>query len=265
MGLSDEERREKALYSLRGLRLHAEEKWNKRALKNDGFYFWGHEHKTIKRIIESTRQLSGMLTAAFDTNGGYWLMGESESGFKANTADGFYASTIYLGDDLESDTLEDHYYEMFNFAKKVGFKDKLLLTAKWWDLYNFVPALLYPVHRYQDDCFTSKFNREFNRLLSYVFDLKPQASEKGEKVLLLKHQLFLKELGYEKRDWQEIEPLYRKYREMSQQELEDTKQAIAKKRHEDMIAANDRQDKKEPEIDPIKGAVRDDVALEGVN
>ena len=260
MGLSNEERYEKVLYTLADLRRHLQSNWR-------SFDKWEPNHKLVDSVEYSSRQLTGMVLQKFDSSGTYWLLGEDEGGFRGSQVNCFWAQDKHY-DEMYDDVYAKHEREVpdfSSFVKQCGFSEDLVLLAKWWELYSYVPSLLYAADRYDDDAFTQAFKEEFNRLLSYIFDLKPEAKAQSEKVILLKYDFFYKEMTagkyhLEPPSWEIQGACRAKYRDMTQEEL----QRLLEAKHEDKYEWRKNYDvqeeaKKEKKTDPIYGEVQKEV------
>lgn len=211
MGLSKEERLERTFYTLNAFRKHLENNWADYRL----------EANLVKAIENSSRQLTGIVLAQFDSNSAYWFTGQM-GGFQDQHIAYFYAERSedhWLKDTLNNYTSLE--LSKRDFANRLGFNNDVINLARWWDLYEYVPALLYSINRYDDDLYRPEFKQEFNRMLSYIADLKPHAEEQHEKILLLKYSYFFDEaIDVQDNDYKKINELLDKYRNMTQQELE---------------------------------------------
>lgn len=261
MGLSNDERYAKVFYTLNGLRETLKDDWADRQLKELTYYL-SDLREVVNKIDDSTRQLTGMVFQWFDTNGGYWLFGENEHGFRGYHADSFWAKDK-RDDDIFKRVDEElsRILSFEQFVKRAGFDKKLVLLAKWWELYSYVPALLYPVKRYDDDAFDSQFKSELNRLLSYISDLKPEADEQSEKVILLKYRSFYDECtkGMKNLDYEKQDACLKKFVNMTQKELED----LVREKRDEKFAWRKKYDeeqaaKKGEKVDPVYGLLPKD-------
>jgi hypothetical protein len=73
-------------------------------------------------------------------------------------------------------------------------------VAHWWDVWRYIPSLLYGMNRYEDNLFGPKFREEVNRLIAKMLLfrrdlLKDNYSEtidyyQAEKVLLSKYRIY---------------------------------------------------------------------------
>lgn len=247
MGLSNEERYLKAVNLLTGML----EKLDTRE-----FTTWNTEYANayVEDVRESARQLLGMVIQQLDTNSAYWILGENTGGFRALTCEFFCASNgedyfQLLTDEERQPAGEDMSLE--RFGSTLGFfrHRSLKHLAEWWDIWSYIPAMLYAVNRYKDDCFSVEFKQEFNRLTSKVLLLRSKLSgytdvSQEEKVLLLKYQLFTDDHDTPVSD--RIEKLTN----MTQEELEEALKDKDRKRW----AREDKADTKEPiSTDPVYG------------
>ena len=255
MGLSNDERYNKVFYTLKGLRKVLKEEWSEYRLK-ELTYLDAELKKLLLNLDNSARQLTGMVFQWFDSNGGYWLFGENENGFRGYHSDCFWAKDKQDEDIFKRPEDEAQVPDFEQFAKRIGFDKDLVFLAKWWELYSYIPALLYPINRYDDNAFSTEFKSEFNKLLSYIADLKPETNDQSEKVMLLKYKLFYTEAtkGIKNLDYEKQDTCLKKYRNMTQQEIED----LQRKQREDKFKWDrkyhaEQEAKREVKTDPVYG------------
>lgn len=181
MGLSNGERYYTTFYVLNSLRRHLDEHWREASPE-------------IEKVRESSRQLTSLLLQTTDTNQAYWLLGDNSSGLRGIHTSHFWASDA--GSEEYTQKLKDgHLFTFAEFAERGGFSASLVELAKWWELFEFVPAILYAVNRYKDGCYSKEFKKEMNRLFAYIADVKdPNESEQAERVLLIKYGFFYRKV-----------------------------------------------------------------------
>ncbi len=204
MGLSNSERIMRVLASALAL----EEGLNpdNRNLWTDDKYDLRNIQKHVSSIKEVLDELIGLLIQHTDTTGAWWFLGESENGFRALT-------TEYLSPDETNLTVGLAYREevmkpgidddltIHDFGRRLGFgmHRKLLDLARWWDLWAYIPSIMYGMNRYEDNAFPSAVRREVNRLSARMLyfrrylltdDIAGTDLYQAEKVLLLKYKLY---------------------------------------------------------------------------
>jgi len=246
MGLSNEERYLKIINLLTGIL---------KELDTRELTTWNTEYANayVDDVRESTSQLLGMAIQQVDTNSAYWILGESTGGFRALTCEFFRADD---GEDyysLLSDAEKDPGGEDMSlryFGSTLGFfrHNSLERLANWWGLWSFIPAMLYALNRYKDECFSKEFKQEFNRLIASLLLLRSKLLGYGdvtqeEKVLLIKYDLFT---SYHNLP---VKERIEKLRNMTQKELAEE----LTRRDRERWAREDRSDKKSRSVDPVHG------------
>lgn len=254
MGLSNEERYIKAVYTLTGLLEQLDTRvyttWDSKRSS-------GSDDRYIAPVRESASQLLGMLIQKLDTNGLYWIIGESDGGLRGLTCEFFRAQDgeDYFNMLLDEDRdLGGRDMALHTFAGRLGFNrhSGMEQLSQWWELWAYIPALLYPVNRYKDDAFDNEFKLELNRLVSHMLQLKRRLTahrnlRQAEKVLLLKYSLFA-DCSYEKD--LDVDDKLEHLRNMTQEEL----QEIIEKRDSEKYRRMRSSDNKKPEsVDPVYG------------
>lgn len=249
MGLGNEERFEKALYTLLGM-LGQLDTREYTTWKDD----WAKEH--VDAVRESATQLLGMIVQRLDTTSAYWLMGESSSGLRSLTCEFFRAedSQDYFNMLMDDDSDRGgHGMSLANFSGRLGFNRHpgMKELADWWELWAYIPAILYPVNRYEDRLFNKEFKQELNRLIASMMQLKQRLVaykdlDQKEKVLLLKYSFF-DDSRYN--DDVPLDDRLETLRNMTQEELEEA----VKQRYRDREARIRKSDDKPKKVDPVQG------------
>jgi hypothetical protein len=222
MGLSNEERIKRVLNSLVGMRYQFDPD-NRRVWEDRD------DHKItrhIDEIKESLDQLVGILIQQTDTTGAFWLFGENEDGFRGLTMEFFGAKDEELWKAVMDETVhrgEKDDLSLLEFAQRIGFSSRynIMNLAHWWDMWSWIPSILYGMNRYEDTLFRPEFRRELNRLVAKMQQFRMQLlqdDDQAEQVLLLKYKLYFDDLFKDTRSCAErCDAL----RAMTQQELED--------------------------------------------
>ena len=254
MGLCNEERYQKALYCLLGM-IHE--------LDTREYTTWNDEDDWattyVDAVRESATQLVGSIIQKLDSTGLYWIMGESDSGLRGLTCEFFQASDGESYWDLLSDTDRGGCdMSMKHFCGRLGFNQHRGMEdiAKWWELWSYIPAVLYPLNRYEDRVFSQEFKAEFNRLIVAVLQLKRRIIaykdlDQEEKVLLLKYSLFTDaSLKLDPDDKEGLDKVIEDLQNMTQEELE---KAIRKRYHDKQTRINNYDKPKKATVDPVHG------------
>ncbi len=193
MGLSNEERYLRVLNTVTSLYRRLDPQ-DMRMWENLGT---GTIDEDIAAVKDSLEQLTGRLIQQTDTNGLYWFMGEAEDSFRGLTTEFFSA---------ESQDIRDVRFRegwgatgkkdltLREFAFRLGFSGhfNMLNLAHWWDVWSYIPALLYAMNRYDDELFKPTFQHEVNRLISRMLQLRAGLvvdRYQEEQVMLLKYKL----------------------------------------------------------------------------
>jgi len=264
MGLSGEERIQRVLNSLVTMRKELDpediNKWEDRSNHRVAEY--------ISVLSDSLDQLTGMLIQQTDTNGFYWFMGESDDSFRGLTMDYFRAQTDSLSRayiDASMESKEDEDLSLAQFARELGFgmHSGMLDLAVWWDLWCFIPSLLYGMNRYQDDLFKPAFRKEVNRLISLLQQFRRllvAGRYQQEQVMLLKYKLYVDDKYTDERPWRvRCEAL----RDMSQTALEEELSKRERDKWDSRRKSGEKEDdKRDKKIDPVHGNVS--VTIDGL-
>lgn len=262
MGLSNEERVQRVLNTLVALRYQLDPPDTQK---------WEDEHDSrlkrhIAAIRESLDQLTGLLIQQTDSSGAYWVLGENEDGFRGLTMQYFRAETKDLwqaGIDAFMEEDNDGDLSLSNFARELGFgmHHKMLNLATWWDLWCYIPSLLYGMNRYKDELFKDEFRREVNRLISLMQQFHSflvGRRHQEEQVMLLKYKLYVDDKYKDETPWRER---CEKLRAMTQEELE--KEINVREREQWKRRQEYREkDEEKPRIDPVHGDV--DMTIDGL-
>ena len=264
MGLSNEERIQRVLNTIVSMR---------HELDPPDIRKWDDAHDSrfrahIDAIGESLDQLTGLLIQQTDTSGAFWILGENSDGFRGLTMEYFRAETKDLGQAhvdafMEEDSDED--LSLHRFARELGFgqHSRMLDLAAWWDLWGYIPSLLYGMNRYKDELFKDAFRREVNRLISLMqqfhrFLVGRRYQE--EQVMLLKYKLYVDDKYKDETPWRER---CKKLRAMTQEELEQEIRRREKEMWDSRKEFREKEkEKKEKPIDPVHGVV--DMTIDGL-
>jgi hypothetical protein len=261
MGLSNEERIQRVLNALVVMRHEVDSPNNQK---------WDDRDRGLQSHLDalgqSLEQLTGTLIQQTDTADTYWLFGEPNNGFRGLTMQYFRAETKDFGQACMDAFYEEHDdgdLSLNQFASRLGFgvHYNMLNLATWWDLWCYIPALLYGMNRYKDALFSKEFHQEVNRLISLMMQFRRDLVDgkyQEEQVLLLKYKIYVDDkFKDEKIPWA---ARCKKLRAMTQDELEGE---IDRREREQWKSRQEYKEKesKEKGIDPVHGAV--DMTING--
>lgn len=256
MGLSKEERLLGALYTLRQLG---------HELDADSFNYWDHSYSRVKKYVAEVRgiveQLIGLLIQRTETNTAYWILGPTRDGFegmlKGNLSLFPQESNDFLGAlvdaQVEEHSLND--VSLHQFAHEAGFTKHSGVNEllRWWELWAYIPALLYRVNRYDDDLFSSEFRHQLNRLIAQMQLLHKEigVDDLVEEVMLVKYDIFADWYNKEQHKSEDVDWLS-KVKEVAAMTLQDVAQWRLDKmdeQHEREVSGN----KQKSVLDPVYG------------
>jgi hypothetical protein len=203
VGLSNEERYLKTYYVL--CQIHKAFEPSSWAQE----YYEREYRQACKKIQNTTEQLLGLLAQKMDRSSGYCLLGENDTGFRSLCRSSYFEARNEAFDESYAETLRKmreengSHFDVGVFSERLGFSDPVKALAKWWDSWGLVPALLYPVFRYDnDDCFPKTFIKLTNQLIARIMLFKhvicgngvgsDEVTSNSEQVLLWKYELFQK-------------------------------------------------------------------------
>lgn len=259
MGLSNEERIKRVLNSIVGMRKNFDPADTRMWENRDDRHIEPH----IAAVKESLDQLAGLLIQHTDTNGFFWFMGESDDGFRGLTMLYFQAEEQSISHACLDEALHgesDNALTLHQFAFRAGFSAhrNMVNLAHWWDMWCYIPSLLYGMNRYEDDLFKPEFRQEVNRLIALMQQFRLQLLGKRshtEQVMLLKYKLYADASSADERSWTiRCDEL----RAMTQEELEEeiNKREREQHKHSDDYHREERKKQKARGfIDPLYGKV----------
>lgn len=255
MGLSSEERFKKFFGCM--------EIWRRELVELEGevgkIQNWSRQPgaEAVRGWIRKLDTMTGIAHRHTASSTAYWLIGETEGSLRSLLADPYVAHQQDV-EDLPSSTVrwwEKTANTAFT-ASRLQFpplKSHCGLNAlgKWWDCYEYMSAVAYPIYRYEDQLFPEDLKQVFtelcgemiNRRLEICFgdrcDL--EEAEQTEQHLLLKHDAFHGLLTQETREFKGDDyfnkefdgyGLYKRVAEMSAADLRALAERMSKERHE---------------------------------
>jgi hypothetical protein len=187
MGLSDEERLLKFFNRLMWWRqtlvkLHAEVE------KGPMYVGDGSPKQIVKRWIDTLDSMAGSMVMKLDSSSAYWLLGENEGNYRSLVTDPHMSDLASPVSDEDDDPVRHgslHYWmdhlSLLECTKRwTGGKyecgihvdrDCVKRVALWWEQWQQVDAVLYPVNRYRDKLFRP-IRDTLNRLLGEMVNLR---------------------------------------------------------------------------------------------
>lgn len=188
MGLSNEERISKFYNTMRYWRADII------ALRNSIDRQTGRNaRRRVAAWITELDEIVGLMISSKDSNSAYWILGPNDSNYRS-----FFQSQHGLGawqkvrtgnPDDDWNIGEDPHAKVqslsfewwskqvtiVDFARRIT-DDRYdsqhnhiaIITAAWWTQWDWVDALLYPLNRYQDNCFPRAVHKRVSRLIGLM-------------------------------------------------------------------------------------------------
>lgn len=172
MGLSDEERVSKFYRAMCGWRRSLVKLQNVH-LPEAMSYEQPRYSAEVGSWIATLDDIVGMQIERTNTNSAYWIFGSNENGYRSH-----FENTYGLGNrpSIEEKSKRDSLSWWISHTDIVIVAAQLnghpfshnswvAYFAAWWEQWNWVDAILYPVRRYEDNVFSEKVKAALTRLI----------------------------------------------------------------------------------------------------